>query len=124
MGEAQRVAKNKLVMPGSGSGSDNTINKLQYALLGDPALVLNIPTDSIIIDSINGVAIADAAELPQIKAGSKAVIKGHVVSSASENGVNASFNGIVNITVNGCNYNASFFDTAAVRRHSCLDNLE
>ena len=99
VGEAQRVAKNKLVMPGSGSGSDNTINKLQYALLGDPALVLNIPTDSIIIDSINGVAIADAAELPQIKAGSKAVIKGHVVSSASENGVNASFNGIVNITV-------------------------
>ncbi len=94
IGEAQRIAKNTLVT----GGTDRTVNKLQYSLLGDPALVLNIPTDTIVVDSINGVAVADAQQLPTLKAGSKAVIKGHVAKTGAQ-GVNTAFNGTADIIV-------------------------
>lgn len=92
IGEAQRIAKNELVL----KNSDLTENKLQYNLLGDPALVLNVPSDTIVIDSINGVAVGDA-KVPSLKAGSKANVKGHV--AAGTGGVNTAFNGIVSIDV-------------------------
>lgn len=93
IGEAQRIAKNKLIA----DNTDKSRNKLQYSLLGDPALVLNVPTENIVIDSINGVCIAEAKQLPEMKAGSKANIKGHVVSSNGE--LAKDFNGIMNIEV-------------------------
>lgn len=95
VGEAQRIAKNILIT----TGSDRTANKIQYSLLGDPALVLNIPSDTIIIDSINGVAVDGTVEMPQLKAGSKAVVKGHVAKAGNDSGINESFNGIMNILV-------------------------
>ena len=95
IGEAQRVAKNFLVT--TDVDGDVTENKLQYSLLGDPALVLNVPSDTIVIDSINGVAVDGTAELPSLKAGAKANIKGHV--AAVGGGVNTAFNGIITIDV-------------------------
>lgn len=75
LGEAQRITKNKLIS----RGGDLTVNKLQYVLLGDPALKLNIPKNRIVIDSINGKRLADdASSLIKLKAASVARISGHV----------------------------------------------
>ena len=46
----ERLAKCELI----NSNSDLTPNKLQYALLGDPALSLNLPTLEIKVETING----------------------------------------------------------------------
>ncbi len=96
IGEAQRIAKNNLVTVST--GGDKTENKLQYNLLGDPALVLNVPGDTIVVDSINGISIAEAKTVPQMKAGSRAIVKGHVKNGTTGE-VNTDFTGIVNINV-------------------------
>ena len=93
IGEAQRQAKNQLVT----SGGDTTVNKLQYALLGDPALVLNVPRSGAVIDSINGVAVASAAEYPQLAAGSRVSIKGHI--ETADGTKDTSYNGVVSALV-------------------------
>ena len=88
IGEAGRLAKNELI----DRGTDLSTNKLQYSLLGDPALALHQPRQNIIVDSINGVSTNDAATLPQMQAGSIARISGHIDGSDT-------FNGIVSATV-------------------------
>lgn len=88
LGEAQRLAKNALIS----TGQDRTENKLQYSLLGDPALALHLPTDKVVIDEINGININATTEFPTLKAGSTATIKGHIVDQEN-------FNGIVTATV-------------------------
>ena len=89
LGEAQRRAKNEMIT----KGSDQTVNMLQYQLLGDPALSLNLPTGTVVIDAINGIpADGTASQQAQLKAGSIARIAGHV-----EDGED--FNGVVSVTV-------------------------
>ena len=87
VGEAQRLAKNRMI----DKNLDNTPNKLQYSLLGDPALVLKRPTAKVIIDNINGVACS-SANIMNLKAGEVATIKGHVEGQTH-------FNGTVNLLV-------------------------
>ena len=72
IGEAQRIAKNA-----EGTSSSSALNNLQYSLLGDPALSLNLPTMKAVIDSVNGVATS-SGRLADVKAGSIMRIKGHV----------------------------------------------
>ncbi len=93
IGEAQRVAKNTLIT----SSTDLTVNKLQYALLGDPALVLNVPIQAAVIDSINGVAVSSADVQPSLKAGAVVTVKGHIKGTDSE--LDSSFNGTASIIV-------------------------
>ena len=86
IGEAAYLAKNDFV-----SGSTEMLtNKLQYVLLGDPALTLASPTEQAVIDSINGKAVVDGIQ--QLKAGSKVTLKGHLPGHTD-------FNGVVTITV-------------------------
>ena len=80
IGEAIRQAKCDLVE----QGRDTSPNKLQYSLLGDPALKLACPQPEIVIDSINGLP---ADSLIQLSAGSIVKVKGHVVSDAPLDGV-------------------------------------
>lgn len=87
IGEAQRRAKNQMIE----DGADRTVNKLQYSLLGDPALKLALPSRTMVVDEINGVA-PSADEPVVLKAGSIATIKGHIEGDNS-------FTGIANITV-------------------------
>ncbi len=89
IGEAVRQAKCDLVS----QGSDVTPNKLQYTLLGDPALKLACPTSEIVIDSINGMAIGADIKLP---AGSIASVKGHVEQNHT---FQSGFNGVITTTV-------------------------
>ena len=79
LGEAQRQAKNYLVK----NGIETTKNKLQYSLLGDPALSLAIPTYTAVIDNINGIAV-EGESLPQLRAGDKVSIKGHIELAGSK----------------------------------------
>ena len=93
IGEAGRLAKNLLMTPtsqGNDIGMDQTANKLQYTLLGDPALTLAMPTMQAIVDSINGQAIGEAAT--QMYVGKPVTIKGHIVEGAG-------FNGVATVTV-------------------------
>lgn len=80
LGEAQRRAKNYMIS----SGQDRTENKLQYSLLGDPAIHLNLPTLSVVIDSINGQPTGTPA--PTLKAGSQARFAGHIEGQADFQG--------------------------------------
>lgn len=73
LGDAVRLAKNYIVA----HNQDLTVNKVQYSLLGDPALTLNTPQSTCVIDSINGVSVKEA-NLPIISANSKVRISGHI----------------------------------------------
>ena len=91
IGEAARIIKCELV----DMGRDLSPNKLQYTLLGDPALVLAAPTQEIVIDEINGQQ--PSAESPiRMPAGSIAKVKGHVVAGQT---IDDSFFGIVTASV-------------------------
>lgn len=100
VGEAVRLAKNRLMQtstPGTtGGGTDLTVNKLQYSLLGDPALMLNIPELNIVIDSINGVRLDENSGDIMLKAGSVASVTGYVESNGAEH---KDFNGMMTANV-------------------------
>ena len=92
IGEAVRRAKNELVR----TNKDLTANKLQYTLLGDPALRLALPTRKVVVDSINGQALTDGA-VPTLKAGSAARVAGRVLTTAGV--VDSTFNGVLTAVV-------------------------
>lgn len=91
IGESVRLAKNELI----NKATDTSANKLQYTLLGDPALTLPYPKMTVCIDSINAMP-ANSGMPIQIKAGSKVSVKGHVEDNLIKN---TSFNGIITSTV-------------------------
>ncbi len=61
--------------------SQSVTNKLHYALLGDPALVIGAPLNRVVLDSINGQLLADLpADSPiRLQAGSLARFSGRVL---------------------------------------------
>mgnify|MGYP002622301734 CR=1 FL=1 len=77
VGEAARLAKNRLLTTNNGIGTDYTANKLQYTLLGDPALTLAAPTANIVVDEINGQP-ATSKELIPLSAGQTVTVTGHI----------------------------------------------
>ena len=106
IGEAVRQAKNSLIETGviigyDSSGkpiysTDRTQNKLQYTLLGDPAMRLAAPTMGVQIDSINNISLARGDTL-ELKAGSTAKVSGHITGY---DGITAEdFNGTMTATV-------------------------
>lgn len=72
LGEANRLTKENLVT----SGQDESVNKLQYSLIGDPALALALPTIEVKLDSINGKALDKGSA--DIRAGEVVRMSGHV----------------------------------------------
>ncbi len=81
IGEAARLAKNEMVE----LESDLSENKLQYSLLGDPALVLATPTITAKIDSINGKHISAGTQ--RLVAGQEVTVSGHIPGYDNFNGV-------------------------------------
>ncbi len=81
IGEAQRLAKNEMIA----TGQDVTANKLQYSLLGDPALALHLPTLKVVVDSIDGQP-ASAGRIA-LQVGRVARVSGHVEGAADFDGV-------------------------------------
>ena len=104
VGEALRLARNE-------SDNDNlALNSRQYVLLGDPAMPLNLPTASIVIDSICGIAVGDTGQQIQMKAGALVTVKGHIAGKQE-------FEGEVNLLVRDsretvtCRNNSGDLDT-------------
>ena len=101
LGEAIRKAKVELASTYTAeTGSalqDLTVNKLQYVLLGDPALKLPCPNMAAEVDSINGQAIS-AGNTTTLKAGETVRISGRIKDN---NATATDFNGQINATVKG-----------------------
>ena len=89
IGEAVRKAKCDLVS----QGQDTTPNKLQYSLLGDPALRLATPQAQVVIDRINDQPVS---QVQKLSAGSVVTVRGHVEQGGS---FASSFHGIVSALV-------------------------
>jgi hypothetical protein len=101
LGDLMRIAKNK-------TGHDE--NKLNFTLLGDPALELAYPEYKIVTDSVNSISINE--ELDTLKAFSKVKISGHVCYSDST--LMENFNGTVYPSV---------FDKIQIRTTLGNDNI-
>ena len=93
IGLAQRQAKIHLMT--RGDIYDTTVNKLQYQLLGDPALRLHLPEHLAVIDEINGQKVG-SQEVQMLKAGSVVTVKGHLEQGGSPL---TSFDGQATLTV-------------------------
>ncbi len=91
IGEAVRRAKCELVS----QGKDTSPNKLQYTLLGDPALALATPQMGITIDQIGGQSVSSGESI-RLSAGSVVEVSGHIVSG---NTVANDFTGVVTATI-------------------------
>ena len=76
IGEASQLAKNLLIS----SGEDQTENKFQYVLLGDPALTLAAPTLQATIDTINGHPTTDST-LVMLPAGRRVTMSGSIAGA-------------------------------------------
>lgn len=102
IGEAQRLTKSYLIT----SSEDRSANKLQYQLLGDPAVALHLPTQKVVVDSINGISVNDTQKKATLQAGSIATICGHIEGDND-------FTGLISATIRDsrelitCNMNAS-----------------
>ena len=91
VGDAVRMAKCNVIT----AGSDKTVNKLQYVLLGDPALRLKYPGYRVVVDRMNGVdAVLSTA---QVSAGSLLNVEGRVVNATGE--LAADFTGVLYSTL-------------------------
>ena len=99
-GESLRRTKCELISGSSSStiGSDYTMNKLKYALLGDPALQLSYPVSGIVIDSINGEPLTSESFLT-IPTGSLATFSGFVNEDTSAGEADTSFSGTLTATL-------------------------
>ena len=89
IGDAIRMAKNSIISDGREAGYLE--NKLQYALLGDPALIMGNPLQHIVVDKINDKEV-DGSDIP-LKAGERVKLTGHV--KKADGTTMTDFNGIV-----------------------------
>ena len=106
IGEAVRLTKNELVATGVFSGydsagrpiynTDRSANRMQYSLLGDPAMRLAAPVLGVQVDSINQVPLASGKTLT-LSAGSTATVSGHIVGLDGQ--AVSDFNGVVTAIV-------------------------
>lgn len=95
LGEALAQSKCDLIGNGAMSHRDS-LNKVHYVLIGDPAISLPVPTYKVQVDKINNIGTNENT-IPTISAGSIVSVQGHIVD---EDGNEApSFNGIISPTV-------------------------
>ena len=79
LGDAVRLAKCNLITTGDASLVDKSGNKLNYVLIGDPALVVGNTDYRMVVDKLNGVSVGSGEEV-LLKAGSQVVVQGHVAT--------------------------------------------
>jgi hypothetical protein len=105
IGEAVRLTKNELITTGVFTGydsngnerrsTDRSENRLQYSLLGDPALRLAMPTRSMEVQTINDIPVEQGVQT--LKAGSTAKVTGRVLNA--ENATDETFDGVMTAVV-------------------------
>ena len=82
VGDAIRLAKTDIVA-NENDLSSYLENKIHYALLGDPALTVTLPANSVVVDSIAGVSLATGTEV-RLRAGQRVRLTGHVQDMARQ----------------------------------------
>jgi hypothetical protein len=99
IGEALRRSKNSLIEGTDARvGTDITINKHHYQLLGDPAMRLALPQYKAVVDEIDGQYLsAEDENIVSIKGNSIVTVKGHITDRQGNDAKN--FNGTARITV-------------------------
>lgn len=95
IGEAARLAKGALIDNIEGMPTDLTTNKLQYTLLGDPALRLTTPQLTAVIDSINGRPVSSVTPAT-LQPGTTVRVRGHIEKGQT---LHTGFNGVVTATI-------------------------
>lgn len=94
-GEIYRRAKNDIRDSYGRPQPDD--NRLRYVFIGDPALRLAVPSNQVIIDSINGTPVGDEENPPVIQAMSRSQITGHI--RRADGYLADSFNGTITIDI-------------------------
>lgn len=99
LGDALRLAKCEMISnTGDKIGTDLTMNKLKYALLGDPALTLSYPDPGVVVDSINGKAVTSAT-FESLPVGQVVRFSGYVNADKNVREADPSFNGTLTGTI-------------------------
>lgn len=109
VGDAMRMAKCAVIA----DGSDLSENKLEYVLIGDPALQLQIPRYRVVVDRFNG---NDASVAGKVEAGGTVLVEGHVAKS--DGSVAADFTGTIQPTLFDC------IETVSTRDNTGLGQFE
>lgn len=98
LGDALRLTKNELVRNTTTSiGTDLTINKLKYALLGDPALTLAYPDEGITVDSLGYAPVT--TDITSLSVGEVVRFAGRVNPDLAATTADASFSGTLTATI-------------------------
>ena len=110
VGDAVRMAKRNVIA----TGSDRTVNKLQYVLLGDPALRLKYPGYRVVVDRMNGVDVVH--DVAQVSAGSLLNVEGHV--EGTDGRLAEGFNGVLFSTLFDSAVEVNTRDNTGLGSHS------
>ena len=112
VGDALRLAKCNIIA----AGTDLAENKLQYVLLGDPALRLKLPEYRLVVEKFNN---ADATQSAQVAAGGVLTVEGRVVG---RDGTNVDdFTGVLYSTLFDSAEDISTLDNTGLGSHSYTD---
>lgn len=93
VGDAMRKAKCAVIA----DGSDLSVNKLQYILIGDPALRLQMPCRRVVVEAFNGRPVD---VMGQVSAGGNVLVEGYVADV--DGSIMEGFNGIISPTLFDC----------------------
>ena len=98
LGDAMRLTKTQLISNTIVSiGIDQSINKMKYVLLGDPAVALTYPEERLVIDSVNGKPLSSS--LAALEAGGEVAFSGYVARENGSSEVDTDFNGTLTGTL-------------------------
>lgn len=89
VGDALRLAKCDLITSEDASLRDVSGNKLNYVLIGDPALVIGNTDYRVVVDELNGIPTGEHEDV-MLKAGAQVTVKGHVANMGGGRAVNFS----------------------------------
>lgn len=109
VGDAMRMAKCAVIS----EATDLSENKLQYVLIGDPALRLHIPRCKVVVDKFNG---GDVSLAGQVQAGGTVVVEGYVAHP--DGSPITDFRGVVQPTLFDC------VETVSTRDNTGLGKFE
>ena len=110
VGDAVRMAKCNVIA----AGTDATVNKLQYVLLGDPALRLKYPGYRVVVDRMNGVDASQSAA--QVSAGAMLNVEGRVVTAGGA--LAEEFTGVLYSTLFDSSVEVNTRDNTGLGSHS------
>ena len=109
VGDAMRMAKCEIIA----NGNDLSENKLEYILIGDPALRLQIPRYRVVVDKFNG---EDIGTVGKVQAGGTVLVEGYV--AMPDGSVANGFTGTIQPTLFDC------IETVSTRDNTGLGKFE